>query len=41
MPKSKKEEVNKIQETISKKLSTDNSINIAALANLLKEMLNK
>ncbi len=41
MPKNKKEEVNKIQDSVSKKLSSDNSINIAALTNLLKEMLNK
>ncbi|MFC4263026.1 hypothetical protein ACFOWM_09065 [Ferruginibacter yonginensis] len=41
LPKSKKEEVNLIQVELKKKLSKDNSLNIAALTNLLKEMLKK
>jgi len=41
LPKSKKEEVNNIQADIRKKLSKDTSLNIAALTNLLKELLKK
>ena len=41
LPKSKKEEVNNIQDDIRKKLSKDSSLNIAALTNLLKELLKK
>lgn len=41
LPKSKKTEVNNIEADIRKKLSKDNSLNIAALTNLLKEMLKK
>lgn len=41
MPKNKRSEVTQIQDGISKKLSADNTVNIAALANLLKEMLKK
>ena len=39
LPKNKKEEVSNIQVELKKKLSKDNSLNIAALTNLLKEML--
>jgi hypothetical protein len=39
LPKNKKQEVNNIQEVIKKGLSKDNTLNIAALTNLLKEML--
>jgi len=39
LPKNKKEEVKYIQEVIKKGLSKDKSLNIAALTNLLKEML--
>ncbi len=41
LPKSKKAEVNNIETDIRKKLSKDTSLNIAALTNLLKEMLKK
>ena len=41
LPKNKKAEVNNIQIELKKYLSKDNSLNIAALTNLLKEMLNK
>lgn len=39
LPKNKKQEVNSIQEDLRKKLSADNSLNIAALTNLLKELI--
>ncbi|MCF8427837.1 MAG: hypothetical protein K9H61_06805 [Bacteroidia bacterium] len=39
LPKNKKAEVNTIQEDLKKKLSKDKTLNIAALTNLLKEML--
>ena len=39
LPKNKKQEVNNIQEAIKKDLSKDKTLNIAALTNLLKEML--
>jgi hypothetical protein len=39
LPKEKKEEVFKIQRELQNVLSKDNSLNIAALTNLLKEML--
>lgn len=41
LPKNKKNEVNNIQLELKKKLSKDNSLNIAALTNLLKEILKK
>lgn len=41
LPKSKKTEVNNIEADIRKKLSKDTSLNIAALTNILKEMLKK
>lgn len=41
MPKSKKVEIDKIQSILVSKLSKDNMINIAALTNLLKELLKK
>jgi len=41
MPKSKKSEVNIIERSIKAQLSKDNSLNIAALANILKELLRK
>jgi hypothetical protein len=39
LPKVKKDEVTKIQTELKSALSSDNSLNIAALTNLLKEML--
>lgn len=39
LPKNKKEEVNNIQSELKKGLSKDKTLNIAALTNLLKEML--
>jgi hypothetical protein len=39
MPKTKKAEVEKIQNEVSKRLSKDNSLNIVVLTNLLKSML--
>ncbi len=39
LPKEKKEEVSKIQKELENVLSKDSSLNIAALTNLLKEML--
>lgn len=39
LPKNKKEEVNNIQAELKKGLSKDKTLNIAALTNLLKEML--
>jgi hypothetical protein len=39
LPKNKKAEVNIIQEDLKKKLSKDKTLNIAALTNLLKEIL--
>jgi len=39
LPKNKKVEVENIQSELKQKLSKDNSLNIAALTNLLKEML--
>lgn len=39
LPKEKKEEVSKIQKELENVLSKDNTLNIAALTNLLKEML--
>lgn len=39
LPKNKKEEVNNIQEALKKAMSKDKSLNIAALTNLLKDML--
>ena len=41
LPKNKKEEVNQIQTELKKGLSKDTSLNIAALTNLLKEILTK
>ena len=39
LPKSKRDAVNNIQIELKKGLSKDNTLNIAALTNLLKEML--
>lgn len=41
LPKNKRYEVNKIQDLIKTKLSKDKSLNIAALANILKDLLQK
>lgn len=41
LPKSKKEEVDVIQNDLKKNLSKNNTLNIAALTNLLKEILNQ
>jgi hypothetical protein len=41
LPKSKKDEVAKIETTLKAKLSTDRTLNIAALANVLKDLLKK
>jgi len=41
LPKTKKKQVSKIEDLIKSKLSTDKSINIAALASILKELLKK
>jgi hypothetical protein len=39
LPKNRKNEVDNIQEVLKKGLSNDNSLNIAALTNLLREMI--
>jgi replication initiation and membrane attachment protein DnaB len=39
LPKNRKIEVDNIQEVLKKGLSNDNSLNIAALTNLLREMI--
>ncbi|MBS1572554.1 MAG: hypothetical protein JST62_09195, partial [Bacteroidetes bacterium] len=41
LPKTKRNEVNKIEESIKAKLSKDKSLNIAAVANILKQLLQK
>jgi hypothetical protein len=41
LPKSKRKEVNKIEDLIRTKLSNDKSLNIAAIANILKDLLQK
>lgn len=41
LPKTKKKEVSKIEDLIKARLSTDKSLNIAALANILKDLLKK
>ncbi len=41
LPKTKKKEVSKIEELLRERLSKDKSINIAALASILKELLQK
>ena len=41
LPKTKKKEVNKVEELLRSKLSKDKSINIAAIASILKELLQK
>ena len=41
LPKTKKKEVNKIEEALRENLSKDKSINIAAIASILKELLQK
>lgn len=41
LPKNKKDEIRGIENTIRTKLSSDRTLNIAALANLLKELLKK
>ena len=41
LPKTKKKEVSKIEDLIKSKLSKDKSLNIAALASILKELLQK
>ncbi|MBK6483956.1 MAG: hypothetical protein IPG01_12695 [Chitinophagaceae bacterium] len=41
LPKTKKKEVAKIEDLIKAKLSKDKSLNIAALANILKDLLQK
>ena len=40
-PKSKQPQVTKIEVTLRKHLSGDNSMDIVALTNILKELLNK
>jgi hypothetical protein len=41
LPKSKRNEVSKIEDSIKTKLSKDKTLNIAALANILKDLLQK
>ena len=41
LPKTKKKEVLKIEDSIKERLSKDKSINIAAIASILKELLQK
>jgi hypothetical protein len=41
LPKSKRNEVSKIEDLIKTKLSKDKTLNIAALANILKNLLQK
>lgn len=41
LPKTKRKEVSKIEDLIKMKLSKDKSLNIAALANILKDLLQK
>jgi hypothetical protein len=40
-PKKKKTEINRIEEALKQQLAKDKTLNIAALANVLKELLNK
>ena len=41
LPKTKKKEVSKIEESIKANLSKDKSLNIAALASILKDLIVK
>ena len=40
-PKNKKTEIGRLEDTLKKQLGSDKTLNIAALANVLKELLKK